>query len=236
MSKSNRSRGSQFLHDLVTVDFGKVDIYAGVRIVTILGPLLVVVLVTNHLSGLILFGFIGVAIMDEILPTSHRTRTLLSLSAIYASILAIGNLVSMTNYHVLPLLVLGLFLLSYFRVYPGGYLVLVWMWGAIMFVVGVAAQGATLTLTGEASLLVFIGGLWVIVAGAIFPAHKFLKPHTTTNQPAQQQRPQQPQAKLTRQDKYKLLTSNLSIHSQYFQRRRILRIRATLFSSHQKSD
>ncbi len=61
-----------------------------------------------------------------------------------------------------------------------------------------------------------MGGLWVIVAGAIFPAHKLLKPHTINNQPAQQQRPQQPPAKLTREDKNKLLTSNLSIHSQYF--------------------
>jgi MFS family permease len=217
LSKTNRSRGSQFLHDLVTVDFGKVDLYTGIRIATLLAPLLVLGLITKHQSGLVVMGFIWVAIMDEILPTGQRTRTLLSVSIIYASIFAIGMLVSMTNYLVLPLLALGLFLLSYLRVYPRLYLVL--LLAALNFAIGVVMQGATLTLIGETTLLVLIGELWVILAGAIFPAHKYLKSHRTTNQSVQQQRPQQqqPSPKLTRQDRVKLFTSNLSIHSQYFQ-------------------
>lgn len=215
MTKSNRSRGPQFLHDLVTVDIGKMDLYTGVRIATLLAPLLVVGLITGHQSGLVIFGFIAIVVTDEILPTGHRTSTLLSLSVLYASIFAIGMLVSMTNYLVLPLLALGLFLISYFRVYSS---VLVTVWSALIFAVGVASQGATLTLAGGASLLVLVGGLWVIVAGLIFPAHKYLKPHTTTDESVQQQRPkQQPPAKLTWQDRFKLFTSNLSIHSQYFQ-------------------
>lgn len=59
-----------------------------------------------------------------------------------------------------------------------------------------------------------IGGLWTILAGVIFPSHKLLKPQTTGHS-VQEQRQQQPRAKLTRQDKFKLFTSNLSIHSQY---------------------
>jgi hypothetical protein len=86
----------------------------------------------------------------------------------------------------------------------------------VIFVVAIVTQGATLTLTGEASLLVLIGGLWAIFAGVIFPARRTLKPKTT-NQSVQQQNHQQPQTKSIRQDRFKLFTSNLSIHSQYFQ-------------------
>lgn len=50
-----------------------------------------------------------------------------------------------------------------------------------------------------------------------FPAHKFLKPHTTTDQSVQEHHTQQPLVKSTRQDRFKLFTRNLSIHSQYFQ-------------------
>jgi hypothetical protein len=50
MSKSNRSRGSQFLHDLITVDFGKVDIYYGVRVATIIAPLLVLGVITRQVG------------------------------------------------------------------------------------------------------------------------------------------------------------------------------------------
>jgi len=55
MSESKRSGGSFFLHDLVTVDFSKVDIYTGVRIATLVAPLLVVGLITH--SHWDLFGF-----------------------------------------------------------------------------------------------------------------------------------------------------------------------------------
>jgi hypothetical protein len=156
------------LHDLVTVDWNKVDIYTGVRIATLLAPLLVLGLITHTLTGLVVMGMVWVVAMDEFVPTGHRTRTLLSLSALYASIFAIGMLVSMTNYLVVPLLALGLFLLSYSRVYSS-FMVLIW--SALIYAVGVTIPipGLTLTLIGGVSLLFFIGGLWVIVAGRIFP-------------------------------------------------------------------
>lgn len=53
--------------------------------------------------------------------------------------------------------------------------------------------------------------------GIIFPAHKFLKPKKTAQSVQEQHHHQPSQAKLTRKDKFKPFTSNLSIHSQYFQ-------------------
>jgi uncharacterized membrane protein YccC len=90
------------------------------------------------------------------------------------------------------------------------------MFAGIVFVVAITTQDATLTLTGQAFLLIVIGGLWAILSGVIFPASKFLKRHTT-DQSVQEQCQEHPEAKLTRQDKFKLFTSRLSIHSEYFQ-------------------
>ena len=187
--------------------------------VTLIVPLAILGLITGHASrsSLVILGAVWVFIIDEMWPTGHRTHTLLSISVIYASIYAIGMLVSMADCLVLPLLALGLFLMSYLRAFPQGYIIL--LFSGLMFVIAITTPHATLGLTAQDSLLVLLGGLWMVLAGAIFPAHKFTKPRKTTDQSVLEQRPQQPQrqAKLTRQDKYKLLTSNLSIHSQYFQ-------------------
>ena len=211
MSKSNRSRGSEFLHDLITVDFDKVDIYTGVRSATLLAPLLVLGLISKHESSLVILGFVFVLAIE---PVGQRTRTLLSVWVLCASVFAIGMLISMVDYLVIPLLTLGLFFISYFRIFSKGLILLALL--ALWFVIGVATQDTTLTLTGQAFLLVLIGGLWAILAGVIFPAHKFWK-QQTTNKPVQEHRTQQPLTKLTRQDRFKVFTSNLSIHSQYFQ-------------------
>jgi hypothetical protein len=216
MSNPSRSRTSQFLHDLRTVDFEHADIYAGVRIAIYLAPLLILGLITKFESSLVILGAVYVLGIDEIRgAVGQRTRTLLSVSVLYASIFAIGMLISMSNYLVLPLLALGLFLISYFRIFSKGFMLL--KFAGIWFVIGVATPDASLTLTGQAFLLVLIGGLWAIIIGIIFPAHKFSKPHTTTDQSVQEYNTQQPQARLTRHDKFKLFRSNLSMHSHYFQ-------------------
>jgi Fusaric acid resistance protein-like len=215
VSNSNRSRGTQFIHDLRTIDFEHADIYTGVRIAIYLAPVLVLGLITQHESSLVVLGAVYVLGIDEIFRPVGRTRTLLSVSVLYASIFAIGMLISMVNDLVIPLLALGLFLISYFRIFSKGFMLL--KFAGIWFVIGVATQDTTLTLTGQAFLLVLIGGLWAILVGIIFPAHKFLKPHTTPDQSVRQQNHQQSQAKSTRQDRFKLFRSNLSIHSHYFQ-------------------
>ena len=88
------------------------------------------------------------------------------------------------------------------------------MFASLVFVIGIATQGATLTLAGQDFLLFFAGGLWAIVCGMIFPARKTSKQQgPVTANPFQEQH----QPKLTWQDKFRPLTSNLSIHSQHFQ-------------------
>ncbi len=69
-------------------------------------------------------------------------------------------------------------------------------------------------LAGQSFLLIFVGGLWGIVGGIIFLARKTPKQQSTvTADPIQE--PLQPQ--LTWQDRFRPLTSNLSVHSKHFQ-------------------
>ena len=82
MSNSNRSRGSQFLHDLRTVDFEHADIYTGVRIAIYLTPVLISGLITKHESSLVVLGSVYVLGIDEIFRPVGRTRTLLSVSVL----------------------------------------------------------------------------------------------------------------------------------------------------------
>ena len=83
-----------------------------------------------------------------------------------------------------------------------------------MFVIAITNQGATLALAGQNFLLIFVGGLWAIVGGIIFLARKTPKQQSTvTADPIQE--PLQPQ--LTWQDRFRPLTSNLSVHSKHFQ-------------------
>ena len=124
-------------------------------------------------------------------------------------------LISMVNYLVMPLLALGLFLISYFRIFSKGFMLL--KFAGIWFVIGVTTQDTTLTLTGQAFLLVLIGGLWAILIGIIFPAHKFLKPHTTTDQCMTTTESSTISGQIDTARQIQTFSSNLSIHSQYFQ-------------------
>jgi len=141
-----------------------------------------------------------------------RTRLLLTVSILFASIFAIGMVISLIDNLVVPLCGLGLFIISYFTVYPKAPYTL--FFASILFVVAINYQGATLALAGENFLLIFVGGLWIIVGGFIFLARKTPKQQSTvTADPIQEQL----QPKLTWQDKFRPLTSNLSVHSKHFQ-------------------
>src|SRR5262245_54986004 len=118
MSISNRSRGSQFVHDLVTVDFSKVDKYTGVRAVTILVPIIVLGLITRHDTSLALWAAGLVLAIDIMRPPGSRTHLLLLVSVIYTAFFAVGMIISLVDYLVLPLLALGVFFIIYLRVFP----------------------------------------------------------------------------------------------------------------------
>lgn len=59
--------------------------------------------------------------------------------------------------------------------------------------------------------------MWAILLTAIFPSRKFFKRQTTDGSVQEHHQQQQSQAKLIKQDRFKPFTSNLSIHSKYFQ-------------------
>ena len=120
--------------------------------------------------------------------------------------------ISISDNLVVPLCGLGLFIIAYFTVYPKAFWTL--FFASLMFVIAIAYQGATLALAGQNFLLIFVGGLWAIVGGIIFLARKTSKQQrTVTADPIQEQL--QPQ--LTWQDRFRPLTSNLSIHSHHLQ-------------------
>jgi uncharacterized membrane protein YccC len=214
MSESKRSGRSVFLHDLITVDWSKVDFYGAVKVVTLIVPLLVLGLFAGHEPTLAILAGAFVLAIDLMVPPGPRTRLLLSISVIYTATFAIGMLISMVDYLVVPLLAVGLFFITYLKVYPKAFLPLIF--AAVFFITSVPTHNTTLTATGTESLDVLIGGLWATLLAAIFPSRK-LKRQTTDQSVHERKQQQQSRAKLTLQDRFKPFTSNLSIHSKYFQ-------------------
>ena len=86
-----------------------------------------------------------------------RTRVLLNVSILYASIFAIGMVITMSDNLVVPL-GLGLFIIAYFMVYPNALWTL--FYASLMFVIAITFQGTTPALAGQIFLLIFVGGLW----------------------------------------------------------------------------
>ena len=214
LSKPPRSSWFNFFHDLVTVDFHQTDIYTGVRLATLLIIVTVLGLLTGHApaSSSVWLGAAYVLAVDQLRSNGPRTRFLLTVSILYASIFAIGMGISISGNLVVPLCGLGLFIIAYFTIYPKAFWAL--YFASLMFVIAIATQGATLTLAGQNFLLLFVGGLWAIVGGIIFPARKTSKQQrTVTADPFQEQH----LPKLTWQDRFRPLTSNLSIHSHHLQ-------------------
>jgi uncharacterized membrane protein YccC len=216
MSESKHSRGSQFLHDLITVDWSKADLYGAVKVATLVAPLLIIGLFNvKHEPTLVILAGAFVLAIDLMAPPGPRTRLLLSLSVVYTVTFAIGMLISMVDYLVVPLLAVGLFFITYLKVYPKAFLPLIF--AAVFFIISVPTHNTTLTATGIESLDVLLGGLWAILLTAIFPSRKLKRQTTEQSVHERQQKQQQSSAKLTRQDRFKPFTSNLSIHSKYFQ-------------------
>jgi len=212
---------SNFFHDLVTVDFHQIDVNTGVRAAALLTIVTILGLITGHAAeaSFVWIGACYVLTIDLVLDLNNRsrskgtrTRVLLTVSILYASIFAIGMVISINNNLVVPLCGLGLFIISYFAVYPKAFWTL--FYASLMFVIAIAFHGASLALAGQNFLLIFVGGLWALVGGIIFLARKTSKQQrTVTADPVQDQ--VQPQ--LTWQDRFRPLTSNLSIHSHHLQ-------------------
>jgi hypothetical protein len=214
LTKPPRYSQSNFFHDLVTVDFHQAQIKWGVRFATLLIIVIVLGLITGHVAEASYVSFAAAFVLaaDQLRSNGPRTRFLLTVSILYALIFAIGMVISLSGNLVVPLCGLGLFIISYFAVYPKTFGIV--LFASLMFIVAIPFQGATLALVGQNFLLIFVGGLWATVGGIIFLPRKNPKQQrTVTADPIQEQ----PQPHLTWQDRFRPLTSNLSIHSQYFQ-------------------
>jgi hypothetical protein len=186
----------------------------GWRFATLLIIVIVLGLITGHVAEASYVSFAAAFVLaaDQLRSNGPRTRFLLTVSILYALIFAIGMVISLSGNLVVPLCGLGLFIISYFAVYPKTFGIV--LFASLMFIVAIPFQGATLALVGQNFLLIFVGGLWATVGGIIFLPRKNPKQQrTVTADPIQEQ----PQPHLTWQDRFRPLTSNLSIHSQYFQ-------------------
>jgi hypothetical protein len=218
----------------VTVDFSpltKTDIYTGLRLSILVLVVVAIGLITDHISesALVMLGtalvlgveLIRVAIFKD---TAHRTRVMLSVSVLYASIYAIGVVISTSEYFVAVLLGIGLFIVSYSYVYPKarlyGYL------ASMIFVASIGLTGSssvTPALAVPSFLLILAGGLWAIIGGKIFPLRIL---SSVVNEGAVQE--QHVNTKVTWRYRIKPLTDNLSIHSQNFQYALVVAITASI--------
>lgn len=203
---------SDFVHDLITLDYNAIDGYTGLRMATLVIAVIVFGVITNHAAeaSVALLGTEAVLIAEMIHDPSRgsRTRTFLIASLLYASIFAAAILISITGLLVTSLIGLGLFIISYFKVVSAKAFMILYFAG-IVFVIGVATTDASIELAGQMFLLVFAGGLWGVIGTWIFPSRR------TTKQKTANGSVQQP--KLSWRDRFKPLRSNLSLHSQYFQ-------------------
>ena len=155
LSKPPRSSWFNFFHDLVTVDFHQTDIYTGVRLATLLIIVTVLGLLTGHAaaSSSVWLGAAYVLAVDQLRSNGPRTRFLLTVSILYASIFAIGMGISISGNLVVPLCGLGLFIIAYFTIYPKAFWAL--YFASLMFVIAIATQGATLALSWPELLATF---------------------------------------------------------------------------------
>lgn len=226
MSNPPRSGLHNFIRDLVTVDFSpltRADIYTGLRLSILVLAVLVLGLITHHVSesALAMLGTAYVLAVELIRTavlkdTTHTTRVMLSVSLLYASIYAIGVVISTSEYFATLFLAIGLFIVSYSYVYPKARLYC--YLASLVFVASLGLTGSssvTLTMAVPSFLLIFAGGLWAIVGSKIFPLRIAKgKEGSVTERTVQEQ---DNKTKVSWRDRIEPLIENLSIHSQNLQ-------------------
>ncbi|MGC2574547.1 MAG: hypothetical protein WA364_23800 [Candidatus Nitrosopolaris sp.] len=106
-----------FLRSLTSFDFSQLNVYAGIRAGVLITSLLIIGVLSNHIREATL------AVLGTIFFLQGRTkqtiaiRTLILASVINASAFTIGSIIG-TTYLAVPILAIGLFIISYFGVYP----------------------------------------------------------------------------------------------------------------------
>ena len=166
MSQSTLGSRRGLLRSLTDFNFGQLSVSAGIRAAVLITALLIIGALSNHIieSVVAALGTITVcALVRKEIKQTIMIRTLILASIINASVFTIGSLVGI-SYLTVPLFAIGLFIISYFGVYPIHSSILII--SAVVFSVGVAVPGINNITPGERFWLFLVGGLWGVL-GAI---------------------------------------------------------------------
>jgi Fusaric acid resistance protein-like len=166
MSQPTSGSRRGFLRSLTDFNVGQLSVSAGIKAAVLITALLIIGVLSNHIIGSVVAALgtiFGCVLLRKEIKQTIMIRTLILASIINASIFAIGSLIG-TSYLVVPLFAIGLFIISYFGVYPFHPSILIV--SAVVFSVGVAIPGINNITPGERFWLFLVGGLWG-VPGAI---------------------------------------------------------------------
>ena len=160
MSQSTLGSRRGFLRSLTDFNVGQLSVSAGIRGAVLKTALLIIAVLSNHIieSVVVALGTITVcAVVRKEIKQTIMIRTLILASIINASVFTIGSLIGI-SYLTVPLFAIGLFIISYFGVYPIHPSILII--SAVVFSVGVAVPGINNITPGERFWLFLVGGLW----------------------------------------------------------------------------
>ena len=126
-----------FLRSL-SFDFSQLNVSAGIRAAVLITSLLIIGVFSNHLREDTLAALGTIFFLQGRTKQTLAIRTLILASVINASAFTIGSIIG-TSYLAVPLLAVGLFIISYLGVYPNTVIIVVI--SAVVFSVGVALPG-----------------------------------------------------------------------------------------------
>jgi hypothetical protein len=161
-----------FLRSITSFDFSQLNVYAGIRAGVLITSLLIMGVLSNHMREATLAALGTIFFLQGRTKQTIAIRTLILASVINASAFTIGSIIG-TSYFAVPLLAIGLFIISYFGVYPNTAIIVII--SAIVFSVGVALPGINNIHPGERFWLFLVGGLWGILGAIISLGWQLLK-------------------------------------------------------------
>jgi Fusaric acid resistance protein-like len=200
-----------FLHSLTSFDFSQLNVYAGIRAGVLITSLLIIGVFSNHIREATLAALGTIFFLQGRTKQTLGIRTLVLASVINASAFAIGSIIG-TTYLAVPLLAVGLFIISYLGVYPNTAVIVVI--SAVVFSVGVALPVINNISPGERFWLFLVGGLWGVLGAITSLGWQFL----TKKSPAIEVVKPPVQVHLrSNQGIFDPLRSNMSLESGHFQ-------------------
>jgi hypothetical protein len=164
--KPTSGRRRDFLRSLSSFNLTQLDVSLGIKAGVLITVLLIIGVLSNHIGESVLAALGTINVCIQVRQETKQTimiRTLILASIINASVFTIGSLIG-TSYLVVALFAIGLFIISYFGVYPIHPNILTI--SAVVFCIDVALPGINNITPGERFWLFLVGGLWGVL-GAI---------------------------------------------------------------------